>query len=132
MRHASVWLGLALAAGLALPVLAQDAYPGAGALARAEQKARTESVSCERELKAGRSGPGCGRYHAAVLLALGLQNRRLAWCNGRMSEQSAAVAPTSCLGVPGDMRLDTVEGLERKASPATWKAFDKAMGKVSP
>jgi hypothetical protein len=130
-------VGLAAAAiahaALAQPVMPQSIadYPGAAAVKRAEVRAKAAAAACLAELKAGRSGAACGRYHAAVLEALTQEHRRLAWCMPRMSEASNYPVPASCYAVPSDMNIEAVEGLERKVAPKTWVAFDNQMAKYS-
>jgi len=134
MKRLSAAAGLALAAALAAApqVRAQDIdYPQNAAVVRAEARAKAAAGPCERELHAGRSAAACGRYHAAVLEALALENSRLEWCNARMSEASNFRVTASCLAGQADMRIDTLTGLERKVSPKTWHAFDDQMGKFS-
>lgn len=126
----SVLAGLALLASAAGAAKAQDAdYPANGAVLRAEAKAKAAAGACESELKAGRSGPACERYHKAVLDALGRERQRLDWCNPRMSEAANYPIPPACLSGQGEMRIETVEGLERKIAPKTWKTFDDQMAK---
>ena len=122
-----------LAAALAAPVMAQEAadYPAAGAVKRAEVKARAAAADCLTELKGGHSGAACGRYHAAVLSALDQEHRRFSWCMPRMSEASNFPVPASCYAVPSDLKIDAVAGLERKVAPKTWVAFDDQMAKYS-
>lgn len=129
----SLWLGLVVAAGIAAGAQAQaTAYPGDAAIVRAEAKAKAASFPCEAELKAGASGPACGRYHAAVLDAMTQENKRQAWCNSRITEDTNFKIVNSCFGATtADMRIGEVTGLERKTSPKTWKAFDNDMAKVS-
>jgi hypothetical protein len=104
-------------------------YAGDRAIAAAQAEARTASFTCEKELQAKGKAPACARYHAAVLKAMTLDHKRQAWCNAQFSSEASNIrVPDSCLGSKTpDLRIDTVEGLERKVSPATWKAFDKQM-----
>ena len=134
-------LAAGLAAALTLPVLPAAAqiampqsvadYPGAGAVKRAEAKARGAATECLAELKGGHSAAACGRYHAAALEALSQEHRMFAWCMPRMSEASNLPIPASCYGVPADLRIEAVEGLERKVAPKAWVAFDDQMAKYS-
>ena len=135
MKRLSAAAGLALALGLASAAVAPAAlaqafeYPANGGVLRAEAKAKAASGACEGELKARRAaGPGCARYHQAVLEALAAEQRRLHWCSAQMSESSNFKMTASCLQGQGDMRLETVEALERRVSPKAWKAFDDKMG----
>jgi hypothetical protein len=120
---------IAGAAQAQVPVLPEQPYPEQAAVLRAEAKAKAASGACETELKAKRSGPGCAKYHAAVLDALERQHRRFDWCMPRMSENTGVPVPQACYAVPDQMRIQEVEGLERKVSPKTWKAFDDQMAK---
>jgi len=128
---AALVLALAGAARAQIPVLPEEPYPAQGQVARAEAKAKAASTGCERELKAGHSGAACAAYHAAVLDALEREHRRFAWCNTRMSENTGVPVPKACFATQDAMRIQEVEGLERKASPKTWKAFDDQMAKWS-
>jgi hypothetical protein len=131
MKLSGVVLGLALA-GMATGVRAQETeFPDNRAVVSAEAAAKRAAGPCETELKGGKSGPACGRYHKAVLDALALEHRRFAWCNVRMSETSTFKVAPSCLTGQADMRIDSLMGLERKVSPKTWKAFDDQMAKFS-
>ena len=114
-----------------IPVLPEEPYPAQAQVARAEAKAKAASGGCESELKAGHSGAACAAYHAAVLDALEREHRRFAWCNTRMSENTGVPVPKACFATQDVMRIQQVEGLERKASPKTWKAFDDQMAKWS-
>lgn len=124
-------------AAFALPAMAQPVlpeapdYPGAGTVKRAETRARAAAPDCLAELKGGRSGGACERYHAAVLEALSQEHKRFAWCMPRMSEASNFPVPASCFAVPSDLKIEDVEGLERKVAPKTWVAFDNQMAKYS-
>jgi hypothetical protein len=132
-----------LAAGLAAAALAQSAsaqpvmpqsiadYPGAATVKRAEVRAKAAAAACLAELKGGRSGAACGRYHAAVLEALSQEHKRFDWCMPRMSEASNYPVPASCYAVPSDMNIEAVEGLERKVAPKAWVAFDNQMARYS-
>ena len=132
-----------LAAGLAAAALAQTVraqpvmpqsiadYPGAAVVKRAEVRAKAAAAACLVELKGGRSGAACGRYHAEVLEALSQEHMRFSWCMPRMSEASNYPVPASCYAVPDDMKIESVEGLERKVAPKTWVAFDNQMAKYS-
>jgi hypothetical protein len=128
-----VWMGLALAAGVGGMAHAQASYSGDRAIAGAETAAKAASFACETELKAGGKGtPGCERYHTAVLLALTLEGRRLAWCQTQTTSEASNVRiPDSCFSRrDADMRVDVVSELERKRSPATWRKFDQAMARL--
>jgi hypothetical protein len=130
-QHLVLALGLGLAA-MAMGARAQETeYPGNRAVVSAEAAAKRAAGGCEAELKAGKSGPACARYHKAVLDALALEHRRFDWCNVRMSETSTFKVAPSCLSGQADMRIEPVMGLERKVSPKTWKAFDDQMAKFS-
>jgi hypothetical protein len=131
MKLLSAVAALALA-GMAVGARAQEAeFPDNAAVVRAEVAAKRAAGACEGELKAGKSGPACTRYHKAVLDALALEHRRFAWCNVRMSETSTFRVAPSCLAGQADMRIDALMGMERKVSPKTWKAFDDQMAKFS-
>ena len=131
MKLSGVLLGFVLA-GMAMGASAQETeYPGNRAVVAAEALAKRAAGGCETELKAGRSGAACARYHKAVLDALALEHRRFDWCNVRMSETSTFKVAPSCLAGQADMRIDALMGLERKVSPKTWKAFDDQMAKFS-
>jgi hypothetical protein len=114
-----------------VPVLPEEPYPEQATVVRAEAKAKAASVACESELKAGRSGPACARYHAAVLDALEREHKRFAWCNPRMSETTGVPVPKACFATDNGMRIPEVIGLERKVAPKSWKAFDDQMAKWS-
>jgi hypothetical protein len=135
MKRSCLAAGLVLmiagAARAQVPVLPEQPYPEQGAVVRAEAKAKAAAAPCEAELKAKRSGPACARYHSAVLDALEKEHRRFAWCMPRMSETTGVPVPKACYAQPDDMRIQDVEGLERKVSPKTWKAFDDQMAKWS-
>ena len=132
-----------LATGLAAAIICQSAsaqpvmpqsiadYPGAAGVKRAEGRAKAGAAPCLAELKAGRSGAACGRYHAAVLDALSLEHKRFDWCMPRMSEASNYPVPASCYAIPSDMNIEAVEGLERKVAPKAWVAFDNQMAQYS-
>ena len=130
-------IGLAAAASVqsasAQPVMPQSIadYPGAAAVKRAELRAKTAAPTCLAELKGGHSGAACGRYHSAVLEALSQEHMRFSWCMPRMSEASNYPVPASCYAVPDDMKIEAVEGLERKVAPKAWVAFDNQMAKYS-
>jgi hypothetical protein len=126
---AALVLALAGSARAQIPVLPEEPYPAQAQVARAEAKAKAASTGCERELKAGHSGAACAAYHAAVLDGLEREHRRFAWCNTRMSETTGVPVPKACFATQDVMRIQEVEGLERKASPKTWKAFDDKMAK---
>lgn len=131
MKLSGVVLGLVLA-GMATGVRAQETeFPDNRAVVRAEAAAKRAAGPCEAELKGGKSGPACARYHKAVLDALALEHRRFAWCNVRMSETSTFKVAPSCLAGQADMRIESLMGMERKVSPKTWKAFDDQMAKFS-
>lgn len=119
------------AARAQIPVLPEQPYPEQAAVVRAEARAKAASTPCENELKAGRSGAACARYHAAVLDALEREHRRFGWCNARMSETTGVPVPKACFPTDDGMRIPQVVGLERKVSPKTWKAFDDQMAKWS-
>jgi hypothetical protein len=127
----AVALSLVGAARAQVPVLPEQPYPEQAAVVRAEARAKAASTGCESELKAGRSGPACARYHAAVLDALEREHRRFAWCNARMSETTGVPVPKACFPTDDGMRIPQVVGLERRVSPKTWKAFDDKMAKWS-
>lgn len=130
-RRLGLALGLVLA-GMATGARSQETeYPGNRAVVVAEATAKRAAGACEAELKAGRSGPACARYHKTVLDALALEHRRFDWCNVRMSETSTFKVAPSCLTGQADMRIDSLMGLERKVSPKTWKAFDDQMARFS-
>jgi hypothetical protein len=131
IRLGSVCLGLALLAGSAQAQNVPN-YSGDGAIRRAEAAAKSSSFICEKELKAGGKAPACDRYHAAVLKTMTLEARRQAWCQTQVGgETSLLRVPDSCLGRDqADLRLGAVESLERKSSPAAWRKFDQAMGRV--
>ncbi len=133
MTRMRICLGLALAASIGAAAHAQADYGGDPLIKRAQTQARTASFLCEKELNAGdKAAPSCERFHTAVLESMKLESRRLQWCQSQFgSEASNIRVPDSCLGHGGvDTRLDTVATLERKRSPAAWKKFDQAMGKL--
>ncbi|MDB5460497.1 MAG: hypothetical protein JWO72_2238 [Caulobacteraceae bacterium] len=132
MTRLRICLGVLLAAGAAVAAHAQASYPGDRALVLAQAKAKAASFPCEAQLKAGGKAPACERYHAAVLQAMALENRRFDWCNARATDEHSTLrVPDSCLGKGGgDMRLDAVESLERRTSPQTWRRFDQAMTRL--
>ena len=118
---------------LAQPIMPQSIadYPAAAAVKRAEARAKSAAAACLAELKGGRSGVACARYHAAVLEALSQEHKRFEWCMPRMSEASNFPVPASCYAVPSDLNIEAVEGLERKVAPKTWVAFDNQMARYS-
>jgi hypothetical protein len=138
MKRLFLLTGGLAAAALAWPAPAQPVmpqsvadYPGAAAVKRAEARAKAGAAECLSELKGGRSGAACGRYHAAVLDALDKEHRRFNWCMPRMSEASNIPIPAACFATPEEMKIDAVEGLERKVAPKAWVAFDNQMAKYS-
>ena len=135
MKRMRIGLGLALAAGAVAH--AQVPYGGDRAIAKAETAAKAASFACEAELKAklkvgGKGAPACERYHTAVLRAMTLEGRRLAWCQTEFASEASNIrVPDSCLGQKqADLRVDTVESLERKRAPAAWRKFDQAMARL--
>lgn len=115
------------------PVMPQSVadYPGARAVKRAEAQTRAAATECLAELKGGHSGAACGRYHAAALEALSQEHKRFAWCTPRMSEASNLPIPASCYAIPADLKLESIEGLERRVAPKAWVAFDNQMAKYA-
>jgi hypothetical protein len=122
-------LAIALAAAAGAAQAQVIVYAGDRAIAAAQAQAKSASFICEKELQAKSTAPACARYHAAVLKSMLLDRKRQAWCNSQFASEASNIrVPDSCLGQKSpDLRIDAVEGLERKVSPATWKAFDKQM-----
>jgi hypothetical protein len=132
MKLVPICLGLSLLAGAAQAQIVPN-YSGDGAIRRTEAAAKASSFVCEKALKAGEKAPAaCGRYHAAVLKTMTLEARRQDWCQSQVgAETSLLRVPDSCLGKDqADLRLGAVESVERKASPAAARKFDRAMGDV--
>jgi len=131
MRRLLIGLMLAPLLGAAAPVI-ESFYPGDGAIAQAEARAKTASFACETQLKASAKAPACAHFHSAVIIALTLQAKRMAWCQTQFSSEASNIrVPDSCLGQKDmDMRISPVEELERKKAPDEWRKFDRAMGDV--
>ncbi len=132
MTAMRIALGLLLVAGAGAAAHAQSGYPGDPLIKAAQTRARTASFICEKELNAGGKAPACDRFHAAMLEATAIENKRLLWCQAQFSSETSAMrVPDSCLGRGGvETRLDVVGALERKKAPAAWKKFDQAMTKL--
>ena len=139
MKRSVIWLVLALtAAGFGSAQAQTSEYPLQSGVLRAEARAKAAAPACEKELRGGKSGPACGRYHSAAIAAMALQSRRQTWCNEKMSGERVAEASSfkiaaSCLaGLGQNMDIDKVEGLERKADRPAARKFDHDMSQFSP
>ncbi len=106
-------------------------------VAKAEARVKTAATACLKELHGGKSGPACGRYHAAAVQAMTMQGVRQIWCRDQMSgervsEQSSFRIANSCLtNVGQNLQIEQVEGLERKVDKNGARKFDHDLAGVA-